>query len=181
MKTGRLNPLMLWSVFVVTFIVVATPGFAQELDVTKLQMKLDFKKTNATANVTSLINITDKTYSFANRTAVVEIADAAVSFPLDSKGRGVNGKSLFKPSYNKKQGAWGFTAKLVGGASMVTAWGTNGLVNETITRPGDRVDLPVTLTVDGGTPYEVTTNAHYTATAGKSGTIGSINCAKCHH
>ena len=146
-----------------------TVSVACLLEITKLQAKLNFAKTNSdSCTVRGRFDL-PANYNFAGRLATLNIGGAEVSFTLDSKGSGRNGSSTFKrPTYNGKTGLWSFNAKLRNG-SWQTAWADFGIINSDIAKPGVIVtNLPVILVSDieafiGGT------NLHYTAKQGKSG------------
>jgi hypothetical protein len=88
---------------------------------------------------------------------------------LDSKGRGRNGLSTFsKPTYNKKTGRWTLKATLKNG-SWQTEWADYSMINSNIPRPVLVTNLPVIFVLDAEA-FMGTTNLHYTATQGKSGT-----------
>ena len=93
-----------------------------------------------------------------------------MSFTLGSKGSGRNGLSTFsKPTYNKKTGLWTFNATLKNG-SWQTPWADYSMINSNIPKPGVLVtNFPVILLLDTEA-FMGTTNLHYTAKQGKSGT-----------
>ena len=146
-----------------------TVAVACQLDITKLQAKLNFARTNAdSCTVQGRFDLPAKC-SFSNKLATLDIGGAKLSFGLDSKGRGRNGLSTFsKPTYNKKTGRWTLKATLKNG-SWQTAWADYSMINSNIPRPVVVTNFPVILVLDTEA-FMGTTNLHYTATQGKSGT-----------
>jgi T5SS/PEP-CTERM-associated repeat protein/autotransporter-associated beta strand protein len=151
-----------------------TVSVACQLNITKLQATLNFAKTNADrCTVKGAFDPpADYTnaYSFAGKLATLDIGGADVSFTLGSKGSGRNGLSTFsKPTYNKKTGLWTFNATLKNG-SWRTPWAAYSMINSNIPKPGALVtNLPVIFLLDTEA-FMGTTNLHYTAKQGKSGT-----------
>ena len=145
-----------------------TVAVACELTITKLQLNLNFAKTNSDSCTVMGRFELPASYSFSNRLATLDIGGAEVSFSLSSKGSGRNGLSIFNnPSYNKKTG-WTFNATLKNG-SWQTQWADYSMINSNIPKPGVLVsNFPVILILD--TEASVgTTNLHYTAKQGESG------------
>jgi len=147
-----------------------TVAVACQLSITKLQAKLNFARTNADICIVQGRFDLPAECSFSNKLATLDIGGAKLSFALDSKGRGRNGLSTFsKPTYNKKTGRWTLKATLKNG-SWQTAWAGYSMINSNIPRPGVLVsELPVIFVLDTEA-FVGTTNLHYTATQGKSGT-----------
>jgi uncharacterized repeat protein (TIGR01451 family) len=148
-----------------------TVTVACQLDITKLQMKLNFAKTNAdSCTVRGWFEPSDAGYSFSKRLATLDIGGAQVSFSLDSKGSGRTGLSTFsKPTYNRSRTNWTFRATLKGG-SWHTPWAEYSMIDSNIQSPGVLVtNFPVILILDTDA-FAGTTNRHYTAKPGKSGT-----------
>ena len=147
-----------------------TVTVACQLNITKLQAKLNFAKANADSCTVKGTFDLPADYSFADKLATLEVGDVEVSFTLGSKGSGRTGLSTFKkPTYNKKTGLWMFSATLKNG-SWQTAWAEYSMINSNIPKPGVPVtDLPVIFVLDTEA-FMGTTNLHYTAKQGKSGT-----------
>jgi hypothetical protein len=144
--------------------------FFANLTVTKLQTTLNFVKNNAdSCTVKGTFNLPES-YSFVGKTVTLDIGGAQVSFALGSRGSGMSGMSLFnKPTFNKKTGLWTINATLKNG-SWQTVWADYSMISSNIPKPGVLVvNFPVRLVLDTET-FIGTTNLHYTATAGKSGT-----------
>jgi hypothetical protein len=93
-----------------------------------------------------------------------------LTFTLPSKGSAVNGKSKFStPTFNKKTGLWKLNVSFKNGFWQ-TEWANYSMINSNISKPGALVsDLPVILLLNGEA-FMATTNLHYTAKQGKSGT-----------
>jgi hypothetical protein len=93
-----------------------------------------------------------------------------LTFTLPSKGSALNGRSKFStPTFNKKTGLWKLNVSFKNGFWQ-TEWANYGMIDSTILKPGVLVsDLPVILLLDSEA-FMATTNLHYTATQGKSGT-----------
>ena len=148
-------------------IVVACP-----LNLAKLTPKLNFAKTNSdSCAVTGSFELPG-TPSFTNMQATLDIGGASLTFTLPSKGKGtaVNGRSTFStPTFNKKTGLWKLNASFKNGFWQ-TEWANYSMINSNISKPPVLVsDLPVILLLDGEA-FMATTNLHYTAKQGKSGT-----------
>jgi PKD repeat protein len=147
-----------------------TVTVACQLNITKLQPKLNFVTSYADSCLVKGQFDLPSNYSFSGKVATLNIGGAQVSFPLDNLGRGHNGSSTFnKPSYNKKTGLWTFNASLRSG-SWQAPWATYGMANLDATKPGVMVnDLPVILLLDSEA-FLATTNLQYTATQNVTGT-----------
>jgi pectate lyase len=147
-----------------------TVTVACQLNITKLQPKLNFAKTNADRCTVRGAFDLPAGYSFSNKLATLDIGGAEVSFTLDSKGRGRNGLSTFsKPTYNRKTSLWTLNATLKNG-SWRTPWAAYSMINSNIPKPGALVtNMPVIFLLDTEA-FMGTTNLHYTAKQGKSGT-----------
>ena len=143
---------------------------ACQLNNFKVRPKLNFAKTNADSCAVKGAFDLPADYSFTNKLATLDIGGAEVSFTLPSKGSARNGRSTFsKPKYSKKTGLWTFKATLKNG-SWRTPWADYSMINSNILKPGALVsDLPVILLLDTEA-FMGTTNLHYTAKQGKSGT-----------
>ena len=73
------------------------------------------------------------------------------------------------PTFNKKAGKWKLNASFKNGFWQ-TDWANYSMVNSNISKPPVLVsDLPVILLLDNEV-FMATTNLHYTAKQGKSGT-----------
>jgi hypothetical protein len=143
---------------------------ACQMQITKLQLNLNFAKTNADSCTVKGRFELPASYSFTNKLATLDIGGAEVSFTLPKKGSGHNGSSTFsKPTYNKKTGLWTFSATLKKGFWQ-TPWAEFSMINSNIPRPGVSVtNFPVILVLDTEA-FMGTTNLNYTAKQGKSGT-----------
>ena len=143
---------------------------ACQMQITKLQLNLNFAKTNADSCTVKGRFELPASYSFTNKLATLDIGGAEVSFTLPKKGSGHNGSRTFsKPTYNKKTGLWTFSATLKKGFWQ-TPWAEFSMINSNIPRPGVSVtNFPVILVLDTEA-FMGTTNLNYTAKQGKSGT-----------
>jgi len=146
-----------------------TVAVACQLTITKLQLNLNFAKTNADGCTVAGRFELPASYSFSNRLATLDIGGAKTSISLGSKGSGRNGLSIFnKPTYNKKTG-WTFNASLKDGSWQAT-WAEYSMINSNIPKPRVVVtNFPVTLVLDTEA-FMGTTNLHYTAKQDVSGT-----------
>ena len=147
-----------------------TVAVACQLNSFKVQPKLNFARTNADSCAVKGTFDLPADYSFTNKLATLDIGGAEVSFTLPTKGNAHNGRSTFsKPRYNKRTDLWMFKAMLKNG-SWETPWADYSMINSNIPRPGILVsNLPVILLLDTDA-FMGTTNLHYTAKQGKSGT-----------
>ena len=145
---------------------------ACQLNLAKLAPKLNFAKTNSdSCTVTGSFPLPDTgTPSFAGEQAILDIGGGSLTFTLPSKGSAVNGKSKFStPTFNKKTGLWKLNVSFKNGFWQ-TEWANYSMINSNISKPGALVsDLPVILLLNGEA-FMATTNLHYTAKQGKSGT-----------
>jgi len=142
---------------------------ACQLNVTKLAPKLNFAKTNSdSCTITGTFDLPANT-SFTGMVATVDIGGGSLTFTLPGKGTALNGRSRFnKPTFNKRTGLWTLNATFNNGFWQ-TDWANYGMTNATILKPGALVsDLPVILLLDTEA-FMATTNLHYTAKQGKSG------------
>jgi len=142
---------------------------ACQLTITRLQLNLNFAKTDAdSCTVKGTTLGLPASYNFAGKLATLDIGGTNVSFTLGSKGSGLNGVSTFsKPTYNKKTGLWTLSATLKG--SFQTTWAQYSMISSNISKPGVLVtNFPVILLLDTEA-FVGTTNLHYTAKQGKSG------------
>jgi PKD repeat protein len=148
-------------------IVVACP-----LNLAKLAPKLNFAKTNSdSCTITGSFDLPDTgTPSFAGKQVTLDIGGGSLTFTLPAKGSALNGRSKFStPTFNKKTGQWKLNVSFKNGFWQ-TDWANYGMINSNISKPGVLVsDLPVILLLDGEA-FMATTNLHYTAKQGKSGT-----------
>ena len=147
---------------------------ACQMQITKLQLNLNFAKTNADSCTVKGKFELPASYSFTNRLATLDIGGAEVSFTLPKKGSGHIGSSTFsKPTYNKRTGLWTFSATLKKGFWQSPWWADYSMINSNIPRPGVSVtNFPVILVLDTEA-FMGTTNLNYTAKHGKSGTAKS--------
>ena len=143
---------------------------ACQLNVAKLAPKLNFAKTNSDSCTVSGAFDLPPNPSFAGKLATLDIGGGSLTFTLPAKGSAINGKSKFSvPTLNKKTGQWKLSASFKNGFWQAD-WANYGMTNATIAKPGAPVsDLPVILLLDTEA-FMATTNLHYTATQGKSGT-----------
>ena len=144
-----------------------TVAIAYELNVTKLQAKLNFAKPDSDSCSLTATFATCPGFDAANKTVIVEIGGAQVSFELDDRGRGRTGPHTCRVTYSNSAGLWTFTAKLKSGAWQ-TSWDSHGLRNAMIAKPGVTVTLPVVLVV-GDAAFAGDPQLSYTAKAKKSG------------
>jgi PKD repeat protein len=143
---------------------------ACQLNLARLAPKLSFARTNSdSCTITGAFDLPANT-SFAGKLATLDIGGGSLTFTLPSKGSALNGRSKFStPTFNKKTGLWKLNVSFKNGFWQ-TEWANYGMIDSTILKPGVLVsDLPVILLLDSEA-FMATTNLHYTATQGKSGT-----------
>jgi hypothetical protein len=121
------------------------------LDITKMQVKLNFAKTNSdSCSLTATLEDLVAGYNLTNKVVTLDIGGAQVPFTLDAKGKG-KGVSSFgscKLAYNKKKTLWTLTANLAKG-SWQTPWATYGLLNALVPKkPATQVTMPVVMVID---------------------------------
>jgi len=143
---------------------------ACQMQITKLQVNLNFARTNSDSCTIQGAFELPANYGFTNKLVTIDVGGAEVVFTLPSKAGTVrNGQSTFtKPSYNKKTGQWKFSATLKSGFWQ-TDWAAYGMINSNMPSPGILVtNFPVIFVVDTEA-FMQTANLHYTAKAGKTG------------
>jgi len=145
------------------------------LDITKMQVKLNFAKTNSdSCTLTATLKDLAAGYDLTNKVVTLDIGGAQVPFNLDPKGKGRGVNTTFgncKLTYNKRKTLWTLTANLSKG-SWQTPWAAHVPVpvNSTVIRPGALVtNFPAIIVLDTEA-FMGTTNLHYTAKFNKSGT-----------
>ena len=146
---------------------------ACELTITKMQVKLNFAKTNSdSCTLTATLLDLDAGYDLTNKTVTLDIGGAQVPFTLDKKGKGKgvspDGNGSCKLTYKKRTGLWTLTAKLAKG-SWQTPWANYSMISSNIAKPGISItNFPVISVLDTNA-FAGTRNLHYTAKYGKSG------------
>ena len=141
-----------------------------ELTITKMQIKLNFAKTNSdSCSLTAALDL-GSDYNLTNKVVTLDIGGTTnTTFTLDAKGKGkgVGHFGSCKLAYNKKMKQWTLRAKLAKG-SWQASWATYGLENKNVLKPGIWVKMPVVvLTGDDALADERLVN--YTAIKNKSG------------
>ncbi|MGD0016196.1 MAG: protease pro-enzyme activation domain-containing protein [Verrucomicrobiia bacterium] len=144
-----------------------TVTVACELFITKLQVKLNFAKTNSDSCTLTASFDPGTGFSVANKLVTLDIGGAQVPFTMGAKGKGVSSFGSCKLAYNKKTGLWALTANLAKG-TWRTQWSEHGLSNATIFKPGASVTVPVIVLI-GDEAFADERSMLYTATKGKSG------------
>jgi len=143
---------------------------ACQMQITKLQIKLNFATTNADSCTVQGAFDLPANYDFANKVVTLDVGGAEVAFTLPSKaGTARSDSSTFaKPSYNKKTGLWKFSAMLKNGFWQ-TDWADYGMISSNVPNPGMLItNFPVIVVVDTEA-FGQTATLHYTAKSGKSG------------
>jgi len=127
----------------------STVAVACTLTITKMQVTLNFAKTNSdSCSLTATLPDLDANYNLTNKVVTLDIGGAQVPFTLDAKGNG-RGTSAFgscKLAYGNRTG-WTFTANLAKG-SWQTPWAAYGLEANTVANPGVWVTMPVVVVID---------------------------------
>jgi PKD repeat protein len=144
-----------------------TVSVACQLTITKLQAKLNFAQANADSCSFQGTVALPANYSRAGKVLTLNIGGAQVSFTLNSKGCGVSGRHTCLLTYNSRKQTWTFTATLRNG-SWHDTWGTLGLSNSTIQKPGLAVTMTVVMLLDNES-FAGERRLIYTATQGVSG------------
>jgi hypothetical protein len=143
---------------------MASPA-SQPLNVSKLQVKMQFGKANADgARVQGDVPNLAADFKPAGVNVWVDIGGAIQEFALNAKGQGKNTHGTFALKYIKSKG-WCFAAALKGG-SFADAWADGGLSNASAKK--QPATLPVTLTI-GSDVFGGSKALRYTAKAGKMG------------
>jgi hypothetical protein len=142
-----------------------TVAVAYQLNVTKLQAKLNFAKPGTDSCSLTVTFAPCPGLDAANKIAVVDIGGAQASFILDDNGRGRTGPNNCRVTSNNSTGLWTFTAKLKNGAWQ-SGWDAYGL--HAVTARKIAASLPVVLLV-GDEGFAADAQLLYTAKAGKSG------------
>ena len=145
---------------------------ACQLTITRLQLGLNFAKTNADnctliakLDPAGITNVTQLT------TVLVDVNDAVVPFTLNSQGRGSSTNGSCRLVYTKptktKLGYWTLTAALSQG-NWYSQWVGAGLTNATI-KPAVPVNLMVGVEL-GSDAFAADQPLNYTATHNRTGT-----------
>ena len=138
---------------------------ACQLDVTQLQLQLNFAKPNADSAHLTAIFAPGQNFSVAGQPVTVAIGNAQVDFVLNKAGHGTGSNGTCNVTYTKRLG-WRIVLALKGGA-WHSAWSASGLVNASI-KKGIPVRVPVVVLI-GSEASAADQALTYTATAGKSG------------
>ena len=139
--------------------------------VNKLQAKANFAKTNSDSCVVKATLDLGSDFNPTNNTVTLDISGAAVSYTLDTKGKGV-GTSPYgkcKLSYKKRYQLWTFSTNLKHG-SWQTAWQDSGLTNSTTLKVGAPITLPLVIAVGDNIAFTNNCPVTYRAVRNKSGT-----------
>ena len=142
-------------------------AIAYELNITKLQTKLNFTKADSDSCSLAATFVPCPGFDPSSEMMVVDVGGAQVEFVLDANGRGRTGSSICRLRYDKKAGAWGFTAKLKNGA-WHALWDLHGLHDATVSKTGVAVSMPVVLLV-GDQGFAANLQLTYKTKPGKSG------------
>lgn len=138
-----------------------------QLEITKLQAKLNFAKPNAdSCSFKGNVSLPSD-HDFAGQLLTVNVGGAQVTFTLDSKGRGLLGHHKCSMKFDKKTGLWMVTATLRNG-SWRDVWSSSGLSDVTIPKPGAAVTMTSVLLLDSES-FAGDKTLNYIATQGKSG------------
>ena len=142
---------------------------ACQMQITKMQAKLNFKKSDADACSLTATNLDLPTgFTLAGKSVTLGIGGAQVSFTFDSKGHQVkNTQGTCKLSFDKKTSTWTMKANLKK-TDFQSAWVDEGLVNADVPKPGTTVTLAVVVLVDNEA-FMADKSLLYTAKAGNSG------------
>lgn len=138
-----------------------------DMNVSKLQTKLNFAKPDADrCSINATMNL-DEGFSVTNKLVILSIGGVKVAATLDAKGQSVGTLGKVKLVFNKKMRMWMLTAKLRQG-SWQTQWATYGLASATIPKPGVPVTMPVIVAI-GDEAFTTEKVLNYRARAGKLG------------
>jgi alpha-L-arabinofuranosidase len=140
---------------------------ACQLALTKLQVKLNFAKTNSDSCTLSGVLDLGAGFNPASEVVTLDIGGVQVPFTLDAKGRGVSSFGRCTLAYNKKTKQWTLSANLAKG-TWRTQWAAHGLANRTIPKPGVWVTIPVVVVIGDGA-FADERPMLYTAMFNKSG------------
>jgi hypothetical protein len=141
---------------------------ACEMQVTKLQAKLNFKKSDADKfNLTAIVELPDG-FDPSGKSVSVNVAGAQATFALDANGKGANAQGTCKLSFNSKTNDWTLKVSQKKG-DWQTPWAATGLIDDDVPKPGDAVTLPVVVLV-GDEGFAADEPMVYVAKEGKSGT-----------
>jgi PKD repeat protein len=142
---------------------------ACDMQITKMQTKLSFSKSNAdSCSFTASIGLPTG-FNLAGKAVTVSIGGAQSSFTLDAKGKGkgVNAQGSCAFKFNKKTSDWTISVKF-GKTNLLEYLAGAGLVNATVAKPGTNVVLTTAVLIDNEA-FATDKTLVYTATAGKSG------------
>jgi len=142
------------------------PVVAGPLSVTKLQIKLNFSKTNKDAiRATTTVSLPSG-FAAAGATVGISVAGYAEQLVLDAKGKGKSALSSLAVKVSKKTGP--YVQYALKNADLETRLASLGLLDATIAKPGKTFLIPVAVAI-GGEVHFATVNVVYKAKQGKSG------------
>jgi PKD repeat protein len=145
-----------------------TVSLACQLQITKLQAKVNFKKSDAdSCNLIADIVLPDG-FDPTGKSLTVNIGGAQSSFILDTKNKGRNAQGQCSLKFNRKTSDWTVKVSL-NKTSLQAAWLDEGLADTTTSKTGTEVTMTVVVLV-GNESFIADKTLLYKAKEGKSGT-----------
>ncbi|MEI6085371.1 MAG: PKD domain-containing protein [Verrucomicrobiota bacterium] len=145
-----------------------TVSVACALEVIKLQAKPNFGRENSdSCSLKGMVALPADSI-LTGKLLTVNIGEAQVSFVLDSKGNGVNGRHTCRLKLNKRTGTWALSAALRNG-DWHNTWALSGLSDANIPKPGAATKLTAVVLIEKES-FAAEKPVVYTAKQGISGT-----------
>jgi hypothetical protein len=145
-----------------------TVSVACRLEVISLEAKPNFAKANADrCSLKGTIDLPADAI-LNGKQLTVNIGAAQVSFILDSKGHGVNGRNTCRLKFNKRTGTWAISASFRNG-SWHDIWTASGMIDAEIPKPGTAAKLTAVILLEKES-FAAEKAILYTAKQGISGT-----------
>jgi len=137
-----------------------TVSVAWAMTIGSVQTKVNFAKSNAdSCRVLGTLDL-GTGFTVAGKTITLDVGGAAVSFILNTKGRGVNHTGTCRLTYQRQTQQWLLQANLKNG-NWHGAWSVYGLTHDLISRPGTLVTIPVVVLI-GEDAYAAEQTLQYT-------------------
>ncbi|MFH0939495.1 MAG: hypothetical protein V1899_09480 [Planctomycetota bacterium] len=147
-------------------------GDPKDFTILKALIKLNFSKPKSDMLVLSGTVPIPQGFTPKGKPVTIAIGDYESAFTLDAKGKAVSGTDSLKLSGKLKKGVY-ISSPLkfiytVKKQNLFDKLDDYGFVNADVAKPGDQIDLPVLITVDGDS-YLNTLIVTYTAKKDKNG------------
>ncbi|MFH0939789.1 MAG: C25 family cysteine peptidase [Planctomycetota bacterium] len=156
----------------------STPPTITDVTISKARIKLNFRKPNSDMLVLSGAVPIPLGFTPKDKSVVIAIGDYESTFTLNEKRKVVSGNDSLKLAGKLRRGVYIsgpmkfiYTVKK---QNLFDKLKNYGFVNDDVVRPGNSIDLPVRITVDGDS-YLNTLTVTYTAKKDKNGSARTMN------